>query len=459
VGNLTIWDLLLSPFYLIILIALAKRFRDRHYPVGHPLREYYLKGLYAKFGGAIFIALLYEFYYPGGDTYNFFTQSKIINSAFSDSFSIWFKLMLHSPADADPKLYSYISQLWWYNDTSSYTISRIGAVLGLLNGTSYIPIALLFAFLSYSGIWAMYVTFVKIYPTLYKHLALAFLFIPSTFIWGSAMFKDTVCMFGLGWMTYTTFRLFVDRDFSFKNIILLSISFYLIAIIKIYILLAFLPAISIWVMLTYSKKIPSVALRWLVNLGFILFSVSLFTYFGQRFAKDLDEYSLDNIAKKSQKTSGWITYVSNLQEGSAYDIGTYEPSIQGMLSKFPQAVNVTLFRPYIWEAKKPIVLLSSFESLAFLGFVLFIFYKNGIGYVFKRIFSDPNLSFFFIFTLIFAFAVGLSTGNFGSLSRYKIPCIPFFGALLLIIHYSNKKRINEQATQRASQKRKVHRIA
>jgi hypothetical protein len=44
--------------------------------------------------------------------------------------------------------------------------------------------------------------------------------------------------------------------------------------------------------------------------------------------------------------------------------------------------------------------------------------------------------------LFFAFAVGLSTSNFGSLVRYKIPAIPFFVASLMItnFYYLEKRR-------------------
>jgi len=72
---LTIWDLILTPIYLIVLSAIAKRQRDKRYPVGHPLRPYYMRGLYLKFFGAIFIALIFQYYYGGGDTYNYFTYA------------------------------------------------------------------------------------------------------------------------------------------------------------------------------------------------------------------------------------------------------------------------------------------------------------------------------------------------------------------------------------------------
>ncbi len=434
---LTIWDAILTPLYLIILSYIAKRYRDKRYPHGHALRKYYLPGLYVKFGGAIFIALIYQFYYGGGDTFNYFRHSQIINSALNDSVTTWIMLLKRSSVGNNPELYPYTSQMEWYTDAATYTVAVLGALLGLLCGTTYLPIALLFAYFSYTGIWAMYRTFTKLYPALPKQLAIAFLFIPSTFVWGSAIFKDTVCMFGLGWMVYTTFRIFVDRDFSLKNIFMLIFSFYLIAVIKLYILLAFLPALGLWVLLTYSHKIKITAVRFAIRLLFISIVISSFLFFASRFSKELNKYSLEKIAQTSLSTRGWISYASG-EEGSAYDLGNIEPTVPGMLSKFPAAVNVTLFRPYVWESKKIIVLLSAIEALFFIYFTLLVFFRNGFFKTLSWIFTNPNLLFCFVFTLIFAFAVGISSYNFGALSRYKIPCLPFYGAFLVILFYNSK---------------------
>ena len=431
---LTIWDLVLTPLFLGVIIFIARRSRDKKYPVGHPLRNYYLPGLYVKLFGAIFIALIYQYYYGGGDTFNYYNHSRIINSSLNDSFTVWLKLILRISPDSDPSLYPYVSQMVFYTDPASHMVNVIGALFGLLNGTTYIPIALLFAYFSFTGIWAMYKTFAHIYPALVKPLAFAFLFIPSTFVWGSAIFKDTICMFGLGWMTYTTFRIFVNRDFSFRNFLLLAVSFYLIAVVKVYILLAFLPAISLWILLNYSHRIASLGVRFLVWIFFIGLTSLGFVFFANRFSKELNKYSLERIAQTASSTRGWISYATDA-EGSSYDLGEFEPTVNGMLSKFPAGVVVTLFRPFPWEAKKVIVALSALEAIVFLFGTLFCIVRNSFFGFFKRVFTDPNLTFFLVFSLIFAFAVGLSSANFGALSRYKIPCLPFYAAMLIILIY------------------------
>jgi len=124
-------------------------------------------------------------------------------------------------------------------------------------------------------------------------------------------------------------------------------------------------------------------------------------------------------------------------EGSGYDLGAFDPSLVGMLKKFPLAVNVTLFRPYIWETRKVLQLINAFEALLFLWVTLKILFTVGLKKTWRTIKDDPTIQFCLIFTIVFAFAVGISSYNFGALSRYRIPCLPFYAIALVLIYYKN----------------------
>jgi hypothetical protein len=102
-----------------------------------------------------------------------------------------------------------------------------------------------------------------------------------------------------------------------------------------------------------------------------------------------------------------------------------------MLSKFPAAVVVSLFRPFVWEAKNVMALLSALEALVFLFFTVMVIIRHKAKLV-SIVSKDPTLTFCLVFSVIFAFAVGISSYNFGALSRYKIPCLPFYAAFLII---------------------------
>lgn len=242
-------------------------------------------------------------------------------------------------------------------------------------------------------------------------------------------------MFGLGWLTYGVFRLIINRDFSFGAIALTVTSFYLIVSIKVYIIMAFLPALLLWVMFSYSQKIRSAFGRFLLKLLVVGGAAGGFLAITTQFASSLGKYSLENVAQTSYVTSTYIASVSD--EGSAYDLGTMDPSFGGMLKKFPQAVVVSLFRPYIWETRKVMQMLNALEAAMFLWVTIKVLLTIGPRRTWRTISADPTIQFCLIFAIIFAFAVGISSGNFGALSRYRIPALPFYGIAMMLIFYKN----------------------
>ena len=150
---------------------------------------------------------------------------------------------------------------------------------------------------------------------------------------------------------------------------------------------------------------------------------------------------MESVAFKSFVTRDYLYRISNEQDGSGYTLGDMDPTLAGMLQRAPDGINVTLFRPYLWEARKPIVMISALESLLYFIFTIVAIVRNNPIRMVQRIFADETLQFCLVFTLIFAFAVGLSTSNFGSLVRYKIPCLPFYTAFLIILFYPPKQEL------------------
>lgn len=436
-ANITIIDFLILPFLLAAIYFFAYAYRNSHYTNNHPYRKYFIPALTVKIISAIFIGLFYEYYYGGGDTFNFFYHAKVINSSFSESPETWFNLLFHTKETASIEYYKYTDLLQWFYDPSSYFVCCIAAAIGLVFGTTYLPTAVMFAVLAFTGLWALFRTFAAFYPKLIRPVAIATLFIPSVAIWGSGIFKDTICMFALGWLTYGTFRMFVKRQFKMSTIIIVFLSLYLVYKIKLYILMAFIPALALWVLFTYTAVIKSRPLRIFVKLAAIVVlvagSAGLFMYVGE---EALGRYALSEIVDTAEVTREWIAYSSG-DEGSKYDLGEIS-SPADMLLKAPAAINVTLFRPYLWESRKVIILLSALESFLFLILTLKVLFSVGLRRTWRTISSDPNIQFCLVFALIFAFAVGISTFNFGSLARYKIPCLPFYALGVLLTYYKNK---------------------
>jgi len=430
-------DLIVTP--IILLLVYAGAYMVRPNITDATTRVYFFPALTLKIIGAIAIGLLYQFYYGGGDTFTFHTLgSRIIWEAFIDSPLTGLKLIF-SDRSSHEGIYAYSSKIAFFHDAQSYNVVRISALFDLITFSSYSATAVLFSVFSFTGMWMFFVTFYKQYPTLHRSLAIAVLFIPSVAVWGSGIFKDTLTLGCLGIATYCLHAIFFEHKIKAIPILLLLFSIYIIYCIKIFILQAFIPAACVWIIAQKFGTIPSLVLKILLVPFVILIMLGSGYFAIKEIGEDNSKYSLENIAKTAKVTAYDIRYWSGREAGSGYSIGELDGTFSSMVKLSPQAINVSLFRPYLWEVRNPLMLLSAVESLAILLITLYVLLKRRVS-IFQAIW-DPNVLFFLIFSLTFAFAVGVSTFNFGTLARYKIPLLPFYGlALVYIFNYETKDK-------------------
>ena len=220
--------------------------------------------------------------------------------------------------------------------------------------------------------------------------------------------------------------------------------------------MAFLPAILLWGVGLLSYKIKDTRLILFVRYFLYASAIGGIILVGGKLEAEMfGEYNVESVGYKSFVTRDYLYRISMEQDGSAYTLGNSDPTLLGMLEQAPAGINVTLFRPYLWEARKPIVMISALESLFFLIFTIVVIFRNNPIRVVQRVLSDETLQFCLIFTLIFAFAVGISTSNFGSLVRYKIPCLPFYTAFLIILYYPPKQELVLRKERDKSRKQTV----
>ncbi len=434
-------DLFITPLWILLTYVVAYQLRPR--VTNAYTHRYFIPGLTVKIIGALAVGLIYQFYYgggkPGGDTFNYFQQARIILEAFGDSPALGIKMLLAN-GKYTPDILPYASRMYWFHSPTEYFVIKVIGVLGLLTWHTYAATAVLFAAISYSGVWALYRSFYKFFPVLHRELAIAVLFIPSVFFWGSGVLKDTITLGALGWATWAIVRIFFEKKGLTTAIPLLLASLYTIYAVKIYIVLCFLPAAILWVFSAHIARVPSQMARLLLTPLVLVAAVGLGYFAMLKLGEDNTRYSLDKVAQTAEITARYLAYVGESQGGSVYTLGDdFDFSPAGMWRKFPLAVNVTLFRPYVWEAHNPVMLLSALESLATLWLTLLVLYKSGIRPFFKNIMAEPMVLFCLVFTIAFSFSVGISTYNFGSLVRYKIPMLPFCVAGLFILRYQAQR--------------------
>ncbi len=430
-------DLLVTPLVLIFIYAAA--YVIRPYVTDPVNRVYFFPGLTAKIIGAIVLGMVYQFYYGSGDTFMYHTHgSRLVWNAIMESPIDGIKLLFSTRKD-EGELYAYASQIYLFRDSNSFNLIRLSTIFDLFTFSTYSATACLFAVFSFVGCWQFYLAFYKQFPHLHGHLAVAAFFIPSVFFWGSGVLKDSVTLACLGIATYQFFKVFIERKARWQNVLLLFISLFIIFSIRKFVLQAYLPAVILWIGATQLYRVRSTVLRMLIIPGVISLLMISAYYTVVKVGEDDERYAVTRLASTARITAYDIRYWSGRFAGSGYSLGELDGSIETMVRLAPQAINVSLFRPYLWEAKNILMLFSAIESALLLLAVLYVILKRGL-----RVFTallDPNILFALSFTLVFAFAIGVSTYNFGTLVRYKVPLLPFFvTALILISDHRNSAR-------------------
>jgi len=410
--NLSVFDLIFPPFYLVLFLIIGN-FIKKNNIEKFPEYEFFLKGLIIKIIGAIALGLIYSFYYNGGDTINYFqTANAYVSLSFYD-FNHFIEGWLGNPI--------YLNSISFFNDDTGYPvyfhrdqhsffIVRLLIPIVFLAGKTYFSTAILTAFITFSGVWKLYQMFVEEFPELKKELAIAIVFLPSCVFWGSGILKDSFTLSAVGWFSFSFYKLLIKRKFNLKHIISLVVSSTIMIAVKPYIFFALLPGSILWLSNNQIAKISNSILRVLIAPFLITLGLVEADYYG----------------------------------GKTFDIGEFDASIEGIALKAPQAIFAGLFRPGIWDVKNAVMLISSLENTILLFLTIFLLIKLKVFGFFKYISKYPMIMFAMLFALFFSFAVGLTVANFGSLVRLRIPSLPFYMASIFIIrHFYNQSRLKK----------------
>jgi hypothetical protein len=427
-------DLIITP--VVILIVYAVAYIIRPLVTDSINSRYFFPALTVRILGALLVGFVYQFYYHGGDTYNFHTHgSRHVWNAFWESPEAGIKLFFSNGTD-ETGIYKYSSRIPFFRDRSSFAVIRLASFFDLFTFSSYSATAVCFAVLSFVGNWMLFLTFYQDRMQLHRPIALATLFVPSVFFWGSGLLKDTITLAALGILTFMVKRIFIQKRIRLMGIFVMVVAAYLIYSIKVYILLCYLPAALLWVFFSNLSKINSSVLKGLMlPLVVVVAGVSGYFAIVQVGAND-PRYKLDMLGKTAKVTAYDIAFQTGRDAGSTYSLGELDGSFSNLISLAPQAINVSLFRPYLWEINGLLMLFSAAESLVILFLTVFVFIKS-LRWLGQSLIK-PDALFCLVFSLTFAFSVGVSTFNFGTLSRYKIPLIPFYLLALIIVYYTAK---------------------
>lgn len=432
-------DLIFLPIYIIVLISLCYYFS----PKEKYLIKYYRRGFLLKLLGAIFFWLVYSFIYDGGDTWNYFYSSRAVGNLILVKFSRGMEVLLgiidnkeslrwFRPSTGWPKFYMA-------KDYYTFTVCRYAAIFYLLSGKSFIISTILHGAFSYIGLWKLYKVVNYSFPGNEKKLFYLILAMPSIIFWTGGIMKDTYVFNSTCWMVFNLYSIFIFKKKRIFNSLLLIMNLFIILNIKAYLLISLIPAVLIWLNNTLLKKVRSTVLKTMIAPLIILLLSSTGLLLFQNISASMGQYgdleSTINQAKVIQED----LLREEQYGGNNYNIGQMDGTFSGMLKIAPVSIFTALYRPLPWEYGSPLMLLSIIENCVLLFFSFVLLARLRPYRFFKEILREPFFIFSIVFSVFFAFGVGIASTNFGALVRYKLPLMPFFFSTLFLIYDKTKK--------------------
>lgn len=441
-------DLILFPIFIFLSSFFFRRLRNKYDdPI---LRKYHRQGFWIKMLGCLAFSI-FSVYLSPGDSIGLYQKegNNIYHLILNDSHNL--NIIFSNGKIFDQSLLKDPWNAGYFKSESNFMVTRIVAILSFFTFGRYAAINILFACIAFSGLWKLFLFFYEQYPHMHKKFAIGILYFPTLVFWSSGILKDTLCIASIGWVTYSLYEMLYRKKSFIKNMIILFTFGYLLAILKVYILISYLPFFVLFIILKNMQGIKNRLLKYMLAPALIFASMYGFTFVLDSYDKELGAYAVNDVTKSIQHLNGvYSTMDGNETAESNFDLGVeFDGSFKGLISLAPIAIFTTFYRPFLWESRKVSSMLASLESFVLLLFTFYVIFKSGIKTFIKLVLTDPLIMYCFLFSLVFALFVGASTLNFGTLVRYKIPCLPFFTISLFLIFEKVKEKSIRKTFQKA----------
>jgi hypothetical protein len=424
IQSIKIIPFILYCFYILLILVSIKK--STNYLVPSRI-QYYL--FTSKLIGGILIYWMYTSVYSNresADLFKHFDDSMTIYRLLNNqSFGTFVKFAIGIDSSS-PNVLHVLKETNYWNANDASLLLNVDRLLIHLHSIliifsfGFFPIHLLFfSLLSFRTNLIIFKYLRTIFKSVdYKGLILISLF-PSTLIFCSGSLKDTIIF-----LSFT--NLFIHlTTLSFKSFgrqfISIGLSIYLLYILKIYLLIAFVPSI---LLLILPKKL-------IKKNKYILFIAIHLLFFGLLLSSTNFKENL--IAKKND-----LSYVTNEMYPSS---GLVSMKLTAESITFLKAIPKSLQNVFLFPSElslNNLTYLGYFiENLAFIVlFILSVFYPKRISAKSIQI----KLCILSIL-LITGIIVGWTVPIWGSIARYKSPLLAlFFGIFYSSIHWEKLKR-------------------
>ncbi len=316
-----------------------------------------------------------------------------------------------------------------------YRVGDFGADLGRpLIGTGFIraftgaiyavtgpSIFVAYAVYAWLGFWGLYFFYRAFRVAVPRGDAIRYavlvLFLPSMLFWPSGLGKEAFVTFGLGLVAYGSARLLMDER---GGLIPLVLGLLATGLVRPHVTAAVFAGLGAAYLLRRRGKPASELTPITYLVGASVIAVGAFVTVTQAADfLDVGDVSVSNVDAAISDTADRTS-----QGGSEFDAEGV-----GHLLDLPVAVVSVLFRPFLFEAGNPQMLVAGVEGTVLL--VIAARSWRSLRHVPGRLRREPYLLMCLVYALIFIYAFS-NFSNFGILVRERVQVLPFVLAFLAL---------------------------
>lgn len=383
--------------------------------------------------------------YAGGDTFSYFSDSKIVLSALPDHPLKFLQLVFgfnHRPPDSPIAAYAY--DMNFYTDRSAYFLVRIISLMNLLTYSHYYANVVIYNFCTLAGQLLLFRFLTRNQPQKkYAMLLLLFAF-PSVAFWTSGMHKDGIAIAAIGIILYYADQLFfslqqinnkagngtgaVEKSFfpgsllqsAGKTGILFSFvmvlaGILLLLVVRNYLLLLMMPCMLGYWFCYFSHRLQA--------LKFIVVFAACYVVFFQLKWLHSDWNILEQMRIKQ------LEFMKLPQGNTNMKLTVLQPGVINFFKQVPVAIYHCVLLPTVLGISSWLELVPAIDNLALLLLLAF-------AVLYRQKLNSSNKALVWM-GLFFALSVFIFTGaivpNLGALVRYRMPGTLFIMVALITI--------------------------
>jgi hypothetical protein len=268
-----------------------------------------------------------------------------------------------------------------------------------------------------------------------RALFAAVVLFPSTAFWTSALHKEAFGVFGIGLVVLAWRALYQGN--AARLLVCAPLGVITVFLFRAPALAPIFVGFVIFLVLERVQKArgPQAALVGPAYVAVGLLALLLGMVVLTRAAPALALDRLGGTVADQQQKWSLVKATANfgVEEGAPTGLGA-------QIVRVPLALLNALFRPQLFDVHNVTALVSAVEMTAISVATVRMLVRSGPRNVLRAIQGSPFLAMCAVTTFIGCTFVGLVTLNFGSLARYRVPFLPFYGSLLVGLAYALSAR-------------------